>query len=131
MNRELQSCTPKCDESRNGKARMTAAFPTIETEIADATEADVAEDLGAAAATDDDKCDARMTREVLQHTAGRGRKVHLIGSPRDVNERAVKIEKHGYTAAQLDLSGYAIPMRDKARSHALQPAHRASTRSGV
>ena len=110
---------------------MTAAFPTVEIEVADAVEADVAQEPGTTAPTDDDKCDARIMREAPQHTAGRGRQVHLIVAPLDVNERAVKIEKHGDAAARLDLGGYTIPIREKARSHALEPAHRASTRSAV
>src|ERR1035441_8525185 len=94
MNRELHSCTPKCNESRNGNRRATAAFPAVETEVADAAEADIAQKFGAAPTTDDDKRHTRMPREAPQYTAGRGRQVHLIGKPRNVNEGAVKIEEH-------------------------------------
>ena len=131
MNRELCSSAPKRDECRAWKRRMTAALPSVKAKVADAGEADVAQEFGAATATDHDKCDARMTREAPQHPAGRGRQAHLIGAGRDINERAIKIEKHGDAAARLDLSGDASPIRGKAGSHALQSAPRASTRSGV
>jgi hypothetical protein len=42
---------------------MAAAFPTVETEVANAAEVDIAPKIGAAPATDDDKCDAGMPRE--------------------------------------------------------------------
>src|ERR1035437_6159074 len=72
MNRELHSCIPKCNESRNGNRRATAAFPAVETEVADAAEADIAQKFGAAPTTDDDKRHTRMPREAAQYTAGRG-----------------------------------------------------------
>src|ERR1700687_5334340 len=116
MKRESRLCLPKCNESRSGKRGMTAAFPTIETKVVDGAEPDVTRELGPAAATNDHKCDARVTREPAQHAAGRGRQAHLIGAPRDSNERAVEIQKHGDAAACLDLGGYAIPIRHKVRS---------------
>src|SRR6202165_5602137 len=109
---------------------MTATLPSVEAKVADAAEADIAQELGAAAATDHDKRDARMARETPQHPAGLGGQPDLIGAGRDFNQRAIKIEKHRDAAARLDLSGDASPIRRKARGHALESAHRVSTRSG-
>ena len=110
---------------------MTAAFPTVKTKVADARDAGVAKEFGAAAAADDDNCDPRMSREAPQHPASHRRQAHLIGARRDLDESAVKIEKHYHAPARLYLGGYTIPIRGKGASDTLESGHSASTRSGL
>ena len=79
LRRELRVCIPKRDESGIWMRGMTAALPSVKAKVADAGKADMMQEFSAAAATDHDKRDARMTREALQHPAGCGRQAHLVG----------------------------------------------------
>jgi len=92
--RELQSCPAKRLADGEGQRGGGAAFPSVQSEIADAPDADMVEKFRATAPADHDQSDARMARQALQDAARPRCETHLIGARCDGHQRAVKIKKN-------------------------------------
>src|SRR5450432_782752 len=74
--------------------RLGVALPPVQAVVVDAGDANVFEEFGPAAAADDHKRCAAVTREPAQDFSRGGRKADLVGARHDVDQRPVKIEKN-------------------------------------
>ncbi len=90
---------------------MTATLPSVKAKVANAGEANMTGMISGVAAAI--SITTRVTRRWYRrrNTCGRGLHRTRTWAGRNIDECAVKIEKHGDAAARPDLSGDARPIR--------------------